>query len=144
MLRFSASLIAARRRAQDLLDLPIDVTLEELLATARIDWHGVALDRPDRSDHSRSLAVTIRGRSVALHIIANAYWEPLDFALPAPDPSPGEAAEWRRVLDTTLNSPDDIRFGEEAPAVETSSYRVGPRSVVVLAARPAVRQEVNT
>ncbi len=43
MLRFTASLIAARRRAQELLDLPIDVTLEELLATARIDWHGVAL-----------------------------------------------------------------------------------------------------
>ena len=52
-----ASLIAARRRAQELLDLPIDVTLEELLATAR---HRLARrrrsDRPDRSDDSRSLA----------------------------------------------------------------------------------------
>ena len=48
MLRFTASLIAARRRAQELLDLPIDVTLQELLATARIDWHGVALG-PARS-----------------------------------------------------------------------------------------------
>ena len=115
----------------------VDVTLEELLATARIDWHGVALDRPDRSYDSRSLAVTISGRSVALHIIANAYWEPLDFALPVPD----EGAAWQRILDTTLASPDDIRFGEEAPAVEASAYRVGPRSVVVLAARSAVPQE---
>ena len=113
------------------------MTLEELLATARIDWHGVALDRPDRSHDSRSLAVTISGRSVALHIIANAYWEPLDFALPVP----ADGAGWQRILDTTLASPDDIRFGEEAPAVETSSYRVGPRSVVVLAARSAVPQE---
>jgi isoamylase len=137
MLRFSASLIAARRRAQELLDLPIDVTLEELLATARIDWHGVALDRPDRSYDSRSLAVTISGRSVALHIIANAYWEALDFALP----HPAEGAAWQRVLDTTLASPDDIRLGEDAPAVETSTYRAGPRSVVVLAARSAVAQE---
>ena len=144
MLRFTASLIAARRRAQELLDLPIDVTLQQLLATARIDWHGVALDRPDRSEGSRSLAVTISGRSVALHIIANAYWEPLDFALPAPDPSLVDAVTWRRVLDTTLQSPDDIRFGEAAPAVETSSYRVGPRSVVILAAQPAVPQETST
>ena len=137
MLRFTGSLIAARRRAQELLDLPFDVTLEELLATARIDWHGVALDRPDRLYDSRSLAFTISGKSVALHIIANAYWEPLDFALPVPV----EGAAWQRILDTTLASPDDIRFGGEAPAVEASSYRVGPRSVVVLAARPAVPQE---
>ena len=139
MLRFTASLIAARRRAQELLDLPIDVTLEELLATARIDWHGVALDRPDRSHDSRSLAVTVSGRSVALHIIANAYWEPLDFTLP----HPAEGAVWQRILDTRLASPDDIRFGGEAPAVEASSYRVGPRSVVVLAARPTVPQEAS-
>ena len=78
---------------------------------------------------------------MALHIIANAYWEPLDFELPAPDPSVSDGAAWRRVLDTTLPSPDDIRFGEEAPAVETPSYRVGPRSVVVLAAEPAVPEE---
>ena len=95
MLRFTASLVAARRRAQELLDLPIDVTLLELLATARIDWHGVALDRPDRSYDSRSLAVTISGRSVALHIISNAYWEPLDFALPLPADGDGLAAHPR-------------------------------------------------
>ena len=139
MLRFTASLVAARRRAQELLDLPIDVTLLELLASARIDWHGVALDRPDRSYDSRSLAVTISGRSVALHIISNAYWEPLDFALPLP----ADGTAWQRVLDTTLASPDDIRFGEEAPAVETATYRVGPRSVVVLAAQAAVPREAD-
>jgi isoamylase len=143
MLRFSAALIAARRRAQALLDLPVDVTLEELLATAQIDWHGVALDQPDRSYHSRTLATTIRGRMVALHIIANAYWEPLDFALPAPDPSGNDGTAWQRVLDTTLASPDDIRFGEEAPVVATPTYRVGPRSVVVLAARSTEAREVN-
>ena len=84
----------------------------------------------------RSLAATIRGRSVALHIIANAYWEPLDFALPPPDPTLSDAAGWRRLVDTTLHSPDDIRFGEEAPAVETSTYRVGPRSSLSLPPDP--------
>jgi glycogen operon protein len=139
MLRFTASLIAARRRAQQLLDLPADVTLDELLLTARIDWHGVEVGRPDRSESSRSLAVTIRGRSVALHIIANAYWEPLSFALPPTD----DGAVWQRVVDTTLPSPDDIRFASEAPLVETPIYRVGPRSVVVLAARTPTAQEVQ-
>ena len=131
MLRFTASLVAARRRAQELLDLPTDVTLDELLMTARIDWHGVELEQPDRSESSRSLAVTIRGRSVALHIVANAYWEALDFALPPAD----DGGTWQRVLDTSLPSPDDIAFGPDAPTVETHAYRVGPRSVVVLAAR---------
>jgi glycogen operon protein len=132
-------LIAARRRAQELLDLPVDVTLQELLATASIEWHGVELGWPDRSESSRSLAVTIRGRSVALHIIANAYWEPLGFAVPAA----GDGAAWQRVLDTTLPSPDDIRFGDEAPVVDTPTYRVGPRSVVVLAARTPTLEEVH-
>jgi glycogen operon protein len=139
MLRFSGALIAARRRAQELLDLPVDVTLQELLATASIEWHGVELGWPDRSESSRSLAVTIRGRSVALHIIANAYWEPLGFAVPAA----GDGAAWQRVLDTTLPSPDDIRFGDEAPVVDTPTYRVGPRSVVVLAARTPTLEEVH-
>jgi len=139
MLRFSAALIAARRRAQEMLDLPTDVTLDELLLNARIEWHGVELDQPDRSDSSRSLAVTIRGRSLDLHILANAYWEALDFAVPRAD----DGETWQRVLDTTLPSPDDIGFGTEAPVVATPSYRVGPRSVVVLAARtptPSVQE----
>jgi len=139
MLRFSAALIAARRRAQEMLDLPTDVTLDELLLNARIEWHGVELDQPDRSDSSRSLAVTIRGRSLDLHILANAYWEALDFAVPRAD----DGETWQRVLDTTLPSPDDIGFGTEAPVVATPSYRVGQRSVVVLAARtptPSVQE----
>ena len=122
-----------------MLDLPVNVTLEELLATARIDWHGVELGRPDRSESSRSLAATIRGRSVALHIVANAYWDPLDFALPPTE----DGAAWQRILDTSLPPPDDIRPVAEAPMVAASAYRVGPRSVVVLSARASHIQEVQ-
>jgi isoamylase len=35
-------------------------TLNELLRRAPIEWHGVALNRPDWSDHSHSLAFTLR------------------------------------------------------------------------------------
>jgi glycogen operon protein len=131
MHRFTRRLIAGRRRAQELLDLPIDVTLAELLSTARIDWHGVRLGAPDRSEDSRSLAVTIRGRAAALHVIANAYWEPLDFELPPVDDG---STPWRRIVDTTLPSPDDIVEAQDAPVVEGVGYRAGPRSVIVLAA----------
>lgn len=128
MLRFVSGLIAARRHAQELLDLPNDLSLADLLAVADIEWHGVELGRPDRSETSRSLAFTIRGRSVALHVIANAYWEALDFALPA-------TTVWHRIVDTTLASPDDLTAAGDAPAISTASYHVGPRSVVVLASR---------
>ena len=61
-------------------------------------------------------------------VIANAWWEPLDFTLP------GDG--WRRVVDTALASPDDIvAAGEEIPVVG-STYSVAARSSVVLT-RPA-------
>jgi glycogen operon protein len=130
--RFAKLLIAGRRRAQQMLDLPEDVTLTELLEHAPVDWHGVHLGQPDTSESSRSLALTIRGRSVALHLILNAFWESLDFEIP---PADGELEGWRRVIDTSLRSPDDFRALAEAPAVEGATYPAGPRSVAVLAAR---------
>ena len=134
MLRFTTRLIAARRRAQELLELPVDVTLEQLLDVASVEWHGVELGGPDRSDASRSLAFTVRGRSLALHVIANAYWESLDFALPPAAATDATAFAWHRVLDTSLPSPDDISTRAEAALIDGSTYHVGPRSVVVLAA----------
>jgi glycogen operon protein len=64
---------------------------------------------------------------VSVHAIVNAYWEPLAFALPAMSRQP-----WRRWIDTSLESPDDIVEWEAAPAVVGPRYRAEPRSVVVL------------
>jgi isoamylase len=59
----------------------------------------------------------------------NAYWEPLDFELP-PVPS---SEPWRRWIDTTLDSPNDIVPWKTATAVaDGGRYHVGSRSVVVL------------
>ncbi len=66
-----------------------------------------------------------------LHVMLNAYWEPLTFELPA---LPSEQ-RWRRVVDTALPSPDDIsQPGKERP-VAGREYRVEARSVVILLAR---------
>jgi isoamylase len=134
LLRFTRGLIAGRRRARELFHEPADLTLSELLQQSRVDWHGVRLGQPDLSDASRSLALTFWGRSVALHLILNAYWEALDFEIPPPEAG---LEGWLRVIDTTLASPDDFRVMAEAPAVSTPAYPVGPRSVVVLASRRA-------
>jgi glycogen operon protein len=62
----------------------------------------------------------------------NAYWEPLRFELPPPG---GElAGPWRRWIDTSLPSPEDIVDWEEAPAVADATYLVEQRSMAFLVA----------
>src|SRR5262249_50674606 len=91
-------------------------------------------NQPDWSDHSHSLAFTIRsiGARFLVHGMLNAYWEPLRFQLP-PVPADGESG-WRRCLDTALPSPDDAQHWEDAPPINASTYLVQPRSITVLAA----------
>ncbi|MBI4785151.1 MAG: glycogen debranching protein GlgX [Oscillatoriophycideae cyanobacterium NC_groundwater_1537_Pr4_S-0.65um_50_18] len=104
-----------------------------------IVWHGTKLGEPDWSENSHSLAFTLRHPEAGehLHVILNAYWEPLTFELPPLDR--GEV--WHRVIDTALASPDDITFdlaATEAPAsnvVKSSLYRAEARSSIVLIVR---------
>ncbi|MFN3333866.1 MAG: glycogen debranching protein, partial [Caldilinea sp.] len=107
------------------------LSLIELLHYARIEWHGVEPYKPDKSYHSRSLALTIRGAVEAFYVIANFYWEPLDFA--PPPPPRRSTSNWRRVLDTSLSAPDDFCPLTEAPPLPDAVYRVQPRTVVLLA-----------
>jgi isoamylase len=133
LLRFTRLLTRARRRLQLLLDAPADESLADVLRESEVQLSGVRIGEPDLSEASRSIAVTIHGRHVAIHLILNAYWESLDFEVPADDRSP---LEWHRFIDTSLPSPEDIVDAAHAPAVG-ASYRAGPRSVVLLAAARA-------
>jgi len=112
----------------------IGFTLNQLLARARIAWHGVALEGPDWSEHSHSLAFTLRTLHARFlfHGIFNAYWEPLTFALP---PVPSAEPSWRRCIDTALPSPDDIARWEDASIVTHPAYLAQARSTVLLARR---------
>jgi isoamylase len=94
-------------------------------ALSQPDWWGDAVSffgahgPLDDSFESRSLAWAVDG----LYVIANAWWEPLRWTILPAGP-------WRRVVDTSLPSPDDI-----VPAgipVSGPAYDVAPRSVVVL------------
>jgi isoamylase len=106
------------------------VSLTDLLRHATFAWHGVKLGQPDWAPYSHALAfgAEMPAARMKLHLIMNAYWEPLDFELPAPD---GDRL-WRRWIDTALDSPDDIAPWQEAPIWTADSYRTEARSVAVL------------
>ena len=140
ILRFTRRLITGRRRLRTLLNLPADLSLSEVLQRATIDWHGVRLGEPDLSDTSRTLALTITAPDLALHLILNAYWEPLDFELPA---TPVEHGGWQRLIDTSLAPPDDIVDPGAIHAIADDHYRAGPRSTVVLGAG-RITEETST
>jgi glycogen operon protein len=139
LLRFLRTLIALRRD-RPLANDRAEVTLSELLHLQAVTWHGVHPTEPDWSFESRSLALTmpLADRNSAVHVIANAYWEPLVFSLPAPPPG---APHWQRLVDTARPSPEDACDWQHAPAVAASTYEVSARSVVLLGAlgQPVVR-----
>jgi isoamylase len=125
-------LLTAFHHRRDVVSEKGTLSLNEILRRARMEWHGVALNRPDWSEHSHSLAFTLtslRGRFM-VHGMLNAYWEALTFELP---PVPAERRQpWQRWIDTSLESPEDFRPLAEAPLVPQAAYRVQPHSVVFL------------
>jgi isoamylase len=84
-----------------------------------VRWFGTS-GPADTSEASRSLAWHVGD----LYVIANAYWEPLAFAIQA-------LGRWVRIVDTARGSPDDIVEPSAAPAVD-GTYDVAARSVVIL------------
>jgi isoamylase len=108
------------------------LSLNQLLREANTTWHGVKLGEPDWSVSSHSLAssATCRDGDLHLYMILNAYWEPLEFELPATKGNP-----WHRWIDTSLDSPDDVVEWDDAPPVTSPTYLAGPRSVVALFSR---------
>jgi isoamylase len=119
----------------------LDMTLTELLRRQPIQWHGVKLNSPDWSYDSHTLAATVPllGYRMVLHLIVNAYWEALEFEIP-----PLEAEEtWRRCIDTYLDPPDDICSWPQAPRLRGLTYRVQPRSLVILLASAGAEQRAN-
>jgi isoamylase len=137
--RFAKELIALRMNRS----LPVerlDMTLNELLRRQHLAWHGVRLNAPDWSHESHTLAATARllGYPLLLHVIVNAYWQALDFEVPAL----GAQETWRRCIETYRDPPDDIRGWADAPPLLGSTCRVEPRSIVLLLAKVGAESEL--
>jgi isoamylase len=108
------------------------LTLSELIQNATKSWHGTRIDRPDWSDWSHSFALTVELRAARslVHLIFNAYSKALDFELP--EVGAGRSNPWRRWIDTSLDSPNDITCWQDAIPTCGDTYHVEARSVVVL------------
>ena len=73
----------------------------------------------------------------------NAFWQPLVFTI-----QEGVANQWHRIVDTSVQSPNDFMDPCFAPTLESLVYELQPRSVAILqkfpaAATPKVRLEVT-
>jgi isoamylase len=126
-----ATLLMNRRAKRDVGHEHRRMSLNQILRNARHAWHGVKLFQPDWTPGSRSLALggELREQGMFIHLILNAFWEPLDFELP---PIADGAEGWRRWIDTALDSPNDIVEWSVAPPLSGRTYHASSRSVVVL------------
>ena len=101
-----------------------------------ISWHGIEPWKPDWMPGSRSLAFLIAGEmrdfgpeGDFIYAVFNMWHEPLTFTLPKL-PS---GMRWRRVIDTSLSSPDNfLEPGSEDLLADQLSLTLQDRSVVVL------------
>jgi glycogen operon protein len=126
------SMLIAHRLLRDLRAEYQSDSLNRLLQRSNKAWHGVKLDQPDWSNWSHSFALTaeLKKEKQIVHLILNAYWEPLEFELPPLNEDCG--GPWRRWIDTALDSPHDIVEWQTAPRFTGRTYRASPRSVVLL------------
>jgi glycogen operon protein len=141
--RFCRYMIRSRIRREALSE-GAGLSLNQLLKRARIEWHGVKLHQPDWGDDSHSLAVTAWSLDERLmfHLIFNAYRESLQFQIPPV--AAGPAFAWRRLMDTSLEPPDDIAYRKNAKIIQGDSYMVQSHSIVVLVARLSGNLAVST
>jgi isoamylase len=125
-------LLTERRLLRDVEHERQRLSLTHMIREANKAWHGVKLNQPDwgACSHTLAFSVEIKREKMLLHLILNAYWEPLDFELPPV--SEGSVDPWRLWIDTALDSPHDIVQWQRAPSVPGYSYRAEARSVVAL------------
>lgn len=103
-----------------------------------ITWHGERENEPDWGEEARWLAFLLDGGHAKhpdgrndddIYVLMNASDDWRHFVVP------GRGREWRKVIDTSWPSPEDIfERLEDAPAVgqRQDRFAVEPRSVVVL------------
>jgi glycogen operon protein len=103
-----------------------------------VRWYDMMTDGEHPSQASR-LAFFLRGASEGdadIYAMINASQDAVTFPI-----QEGAAGDWRRVIDTSLASPDDFCApGAEVP-LDSSEYHVGARSVVVLVGAAPVRAD---
>jgi glycogen operon protein len=101
-----------------------------------IHWYGVG-NELDLSYESRSFAYCLRGRSENdddVYVMINTHWQAVDFVI-----QEGQPGDWKRIVDTSINTPNDFVNACEAPSLLSLTYTLQPRSIAVLAGTLGVR-----
>ena len=128
----------------ELLQRPGERPLGGMTTSTRVfdvAWHGTEPHKPDFGPHSKTVAMTLDGRFHGregvgpdddFYLVCNAHFDAVIFKVPpAPNGRP-----WRRILDTSRESPADFVAEDEALGVAAhSAMRVEGHSMVVLIAR---------
>ena len=102
-----------------------------------VSWHGAEPFRPDWGPRGQAFAMHLAGEHAAspdcdVFLALNMAAEPRELALPQPP----RGQRWLRVVDTSRESPDDIREeGREEPLAPSPHLAVPPRTVVLLRSR---------
>jgi glycogen operon protein len=136
LFRFVKLLIKSRLR-RDMAREEFNMSLQQWLSRAKFKWHGVKLNHPDWSEHSHAIGIEVESLtgSIRMYYIINAFSGPLTFELPRLN---GDA-QWKRWIDTSLSTPEDISAWEEAPETPGQSYNATDHSMVVLIYKPPPR-----
>lgn len=94
-----------------------------------VRWYG-SIGPADLSWNSHSLAFFLCGATQQdndIYVMINAWSKPLKFLI-----QQGRADEWRRVIDTSLLSPEDFCGPDCEERLQSLQYLLNPRSIVVL------------
>jgi isoamylase len=94
-----------------------------------VRWYGVGA-ATDLSWDSHSLAFCLHGASQRdddLYVMMNAYWNDLLFVI-----QEGHPVEWRRIIDTAADAPNDFCEPGKAVPLASGRYVVKARSIAVL------------
>ena len=90
-----------------------------------VRWHGA--DGPvDFGPESRCLAYCLIGERFGegdLYVMINAFWQPVLFRV-----QEGNAGDWKRFIDTSRPSPDDIVEPGSEEILDSLNYQLAPRS----------------
>jgi isoamylase len=123
-------LLIGRRLLRDIKHEQQRLSLTQLIDQANKSWHGVKLNQPDwgRGSHSIAFSAVLREEKILFYLFLNGYCEALDFELPLTE----SAKPWRRWIDTSFPSPNDIVEWQTAPEGEGPIYRAASRSVAML------------
>jgi len=123
-------LLIKSRLRRDMARDEFSMSLQQWLSRAKFKWHGVKLNHPDWSEHSHAIGIEVESLtgSIRMYYIINAYSDALNFELPKLN---GDV-RWKRWIDTSLPSPEDICAWEDAPEFSGKMYKAIDHSMVVL------------